>query len=107
MNAHDWEAAGVALFVLLVVAGILWACQQEDRRLSKPLPHRAGAENSATARDSSRGRVLIPYLTIAHDTGRPELWLGYMDDARTFVPVAGPEPVPRHWQALQRWENRP
>lgn len=102
MNAVQlWAPFWVLLLSVLILAGVEWAL----RRRAKPLPQGGDPENSATARDSSRGRVLIPYIT--HDAGRPELWLGYMDDARTFVPVAGPEPVPRHWQALQRWENRP
>lgn len=53
MSAHDWQAAGVALWVVLFVAGVLWACHLEDQRLAKPLPGQPPAENSATGPESS------------------------------------------------------
>lgn len=40
-------------------------------------------------------KKLIPY--IGHDAGKPELWLGYMDEQGCYMPVAGPDRVPKSW----------
>lgn len=62
-------------------------------RVSIPLaPHPSPAPQAAGVE-----RKLIPY--IGHDAGKPELWMGYMDEQGCYMPVAGPDPVPKSWLA--------